>query len=121
MPRLSYCHQKLSMFESDIPVIGNDWKRGEDVVHGSLSVGLGMRRCEFDPHDQVGDCDCRNCNIVVFVDQIVEIDGGSLGVDQESRVEKHDAHDLWSISTNSRDVRVPLSKLNLVCDASGLS
>ena len=88
------------MFESDIPVVGNDWNRGEDVVHVSLSVGLGIRGCQFDPHDQFGDCDCRNCYVVVFVDQIVEIDSGSLGVTESSMAKVAVSEALFRIADN---------------------
>jgi len=83
-------------------VVGDHGERCEYVLDESGPRCSGLSRSEQRTNSELGDGDRRDGDVVLIGDHLVEGVAGSVGVDEERRVEQEPPQDRSSISTNRR-------------------
>ena len=73
---------------SDRSVVGEDRNDVAHVVDEPLALCSSSPRCQACAILELGDGDCRDCDVVVVADCLVELSVGPFGVDEECGVEQ---------------------------------
>ena len=98
--------EKLGVRSCDGEVVVNDRKRRHDVIDEGLTAVPGFSFGQLHADLELGQRNCRNSDVVVVVDNVVETGIRPFCVNQEGRVEKQSAQNRSFETTSSRASRM---------------
>ena len=81
-------HQQAGVRTCNLDVVAHDGQAGHDVIEKRSSRLPTLSSGDLDANSEFRDCDRSDGRFVVVGDQRLEVDHGSLGVDQHTGVEE---------------------------------
>ena len=74
----------------------------EEIIHERLAARAAVGGCQLHPHQQLGDRDRSDCDVVVIADAVLEVGDVALGVDEDGGVEQEEAQRRSSTDSSAR-------------------
>ena len=98
--------EKLGVCPRDGEVVVNDRNGRHDVIHEALTAVLGFPLGQLHADLELGQRNCRDGDVVVVLDNVVETSSRSFRVNKEGRIKKQSAQNRSSAMTSSRASRM---------------
>ncbi len=98
--------EKVGVRPCDSEVVVNNWKRGHDVVDETLTAVPGFSLGQLHADLELGQRNCRDGDVVVVINNVVETGIRSFCVNKEGRVKKQSAQNRSSATTSPRASRM---------------
>ena len=94
--------QQFGVDASNCQVIANDRQAVDDVIEKLAPRSSTFTGRDLDSYAELGDGDRGNRGLVVVIDQVVQVERGAFGLDEDVRVQQEQRQNLSSVVNWSR-------------------